>query len=105
MTLLELKEIAKELGIKNISKFKKSQLIEEIAKLKINSINKNGVVLTEKIAPKTVQPTENNIKNNKLEIKAEDYISSLYNNPITLTFEPSEINTDLWNTLIMPQND
>ena len=30
MTLLELKEIAKELGIKNISKFKKSQLIEEI---------------------------------------------------------------------------
>ena len=28
MTLLELKEIAKELGIKNISKFKKSQLIE-----------------------------------------------------------------------------
>ena len=71
MTLLELKEIAKELGIKNISKFKKSQLIEEIAKLKINSINKNGVVLTEKIAPKTVQPTENNIKNNKLEIKAE----------------------------------
>lgn len=41
----------------------------------------------------------------KLEIKAEDYILSLYNNPITLTFEPSKINTDLWNTLIMPQND
>ena len=38
MTLLELKKIAKELGIKNISKFKKSQLIEEISKLKINAM-------------------------------------------------------------------
>lgn len=41
----------------------------------------------------------------KLDIKADEYISSLNNNPITLAFEPSEINTDLWNTLIMPQND
>ena len=49
MTLVQLKEIAKELGIKNISKLKKSELIEEISKLKINSINKNGVILTEKI--------------------------------------------------------
>ena len=72
MTLVQLKEIAKELGIKNISKLKKSELIEEISKLKINSINKNGVILTEKIAPKTVQPTENkNITSNKNEKKNE----------------------------------
>ena len=72
MTLVQLKEIAKELGIKNISKLKKSELIEEISKLKINSINKNGVILTEKIAPKTVQPTENkNITSNKNETKTE----------------------------------
>ena len=35
MTLVQLKEIAKELGIKNISKLKKSELIEEISKLKM----------------------------------------------------------------------
>ena len=41
----------------------------------------------------------------KLDIKADEYISSLNNNPITLTFKPNEINTDLWNVLVMPQND
>lgn len=55
MTLVDLKNIAKELGIKNISKFKKGELIEEIKKLRTNSINKNGVILTEKISPKTSQ--------------------------------------------------
>ncbi|MDS0528291.1 transcription termination factor Rho [Clostridium sp. SHJSY1] len=52
MTLAELKEVAKELGIKNISKFKKSELVEEIILNKSNSVEKNGVVLREKIAPK-----------------------------------------------------
>ena len=32
MTLAKLKEVAKELGVKNISKYKKSELIEEILK-------------------------------------------------------------------------
>lgn len=41
----------------------------------------------------------------KIIIKAKDYISSLDNNPITLTFEPNEINTELWNTLTISQND
>lgn len=41
----------------------------------------------------------------KLDIKADEYISSLNNNPMTLTFKPNEINTDLWNALVMPQND
>ncbi|MBD7912634.1 transcription termination factor Rho [Clostridium cibarium] len=58
MTLAELKEIAKELGIKNISKFKKNELIEEIVSKKSNSIEKDGVVLREKIAPK---PSNNRI--------------------------------------------
>ena len=52
MTLATLKEIAKEKGIKNISKLKKSELIEELVKITPNKIEKNGVILTEKIAPK-----------------------------------------------------
>ena len=52
MTLAELKEVAKGLEIKNLSKYKKSELIEEILLLKANSIEKNGVILKEKIAPK-----------------------------------------------------
>ncbi|MGL5414198.1 MAG: transcription termination factor Rho [Clostridium sp.] len=59
MTLAKLKEIAKELEIKNISKFKKDELIDEILKVKLANNDKNeetttkqGVVLREKIAPK-----------------------------------------------------
>ncbi|MCQ2969539.1 MAG: transcription termination factor Rho [Clostridium sp.] len=52
MTLASLKEIAKEKGIKNISKLKKSELIEELVKITPNKIEKDGVILTEKIAPK-----------------------------------------------------
>ena len=52
MTLVNLKEIAEEKGIKNISKLKKSELIEELVKITPNKIEKNGVILTEKIAPK-----------------------------------------------------
>ena len=52
MTLDNLKETAKDKGIKNISKLKKSELIEELVKITPNKIEKNGVILTEKIAPK-----------------------------------------------------
>ena len=52
LTLVELKNKAKELGIKNISKFKKGELIDEIIKATPNTIEKNGVVLTERISPK-----------------------------------------------------
>ena len=52
MTLVNLKEIAKEKGIKNISKLKKSELIEELVKITPNKMEKDGVILTEKIAPK-----------------------------------------------------
>lgn len=53
MTLASIKEVAKGLGIKNISKFKKSELIDEVLSVNINSIKKDGVVLQEKISPKS----------------------------------------------------
>lgn len=62
MTLASLKEVAKELKIKNISKYKKSELIDEIIKNKVNSIEKNGVILKEKISPK---PREINTQSNQ----------------------------------------
>lgn len=62
MTLIKLKEIAKELGIKNISKFKKDELIEEIIRVSPNYIEKAGVVLRENITPKV---TSVNIERDK----------------------------------------
>ena len=47
MTLVDLKNKAKELGIKNISKLKKSEIIDELVKVTPNAIEKNGVILTE----------------------------------------------------------
>lgn len=64
MTLVELKEVSKELGIKNLSKKKKSEIIEELVSKAPseeleglisntpNEIKKDGVVLREKITPK-----------------------------------------------------
>ncbi|MGL5378672.1 transcription termination factor Rho [Clostridium sp.] len=59
-TLAELKDIAKELGIKNISKMKKGELIDSIIESAPKAIEKDGVILKEKIAPKVkseVEPT------------------------------------------------
>ena len=78
MNLVELRNIAKDLGIKNISKFKKGDLIEEIKKLKINSINKNGVILTEKIAPKTSQGTSL-VRNEQQKIEKKQELSNMIN--------------------------
>lgn len=64
MTLVQIKEIAKKLGIKNLSKFKKKELIEEINKVSPVSIEKDGVVLREKITPKS---SENVISNENKE--------------------------------------
>ncbi|SUY46661.1 transcription termination factor Rho [Clostridium putrefaciens] len=69
VTLVELRKKAKELDIKNISKFKKGELIEEIKKvlpLPV-SMQKNGVVLQEKIAPKIKEE----LLGDKREIKEE----------------------------------
>ncbi|WP_286909092.1 transcription termination factor Rho [Clostridium sp. UBA1652] len=56
MTLIELKEIAKELGIKNLSKKKKNEIIEDILLNSPNLIEKDGVILREKITPKVSEP-------------------------------------------------
>jgi transcription termination factor Rho len=64
MNLNELKLLAKDLGIKNVSKFKKSELIDEIVKISPASVEKDGVVLREKISPKTVKiDTDSSINN------------------------------------------
>ena len=55
MSLAEIKQVAKELGIKNISKFKKSELIDEVISVNVNSIKKDGVILQEKISPKNTE--------------------------------------------------
>ncbi|HDK7157098.1 TPA: transcription termination factor Rho [Clostridium botulinum] len=55
MTVKELREIAKKLDIKNISKFKKSELIEEIKTLQSTAIEKDGKILVEKISPKVIK--------------------------------------------------
>ncbi|WP_291647930.1 transcription termination factor Rho [Clostridium sp.] len=71
-TLAELKEIAKQLNIKNISKLKKNELIDAIIENSPKSIEKNGVILQEKITPK-VKAEEINVVNNSSnkEIKEE----------------------------------
>lgn len=71
-TLIELKEIAKELNIKNISKLKKSELIEEILNNSPKSIEKNGVILQEKITPKNKNEDNSAPTNdNKEEVREE----------------------------------
>lgn len=52
MKLVELKEFAKELGMKDAYKYKKAELIEEIKKLSPAYIERDGIILREKISPK-----------------------------------------------------
>ncbi|MEQ8199757.1 MAG: Rho termination factor N-terminal domain-containing protein, partial [Clostridiaceae bacterium] len=73
MTLVELKEVAKELGIKNLSKKKKGEIIEDIIASSPNEIEKNGVILREKIAPKNDGvSTENDGVSTEAEEKCEE---------------------------------
>ncbi|OPJ63409.1 transcription termination factor Rho [Clostridium oryzae] len=67
-TLNELRVIAKELGIKNLAKYKKAELIAEIEKSSPASIEKEGVILREKISHRSG-------KNDKLkpEVKEEKH--------------------------------
>ena len=74
MTVVELREHCKELGIKNISKFKKSELIEEIKKITPVSLQRDGVILREKISPKITSTVEDNITENSEQ--------QILNNPI-----------------------
>ncbi|MBQ6819946.1 MAG: transcription termination factor Rho [Clostridium sp.] len=70
-TLVELREIAKEFNIKNISKLKKKELIEEILKNTPKSIEKNGIILQEKIMPKAKIVESFNGNDNREEIRGE----------------------------------
>ena len=45
MTLVDLKNKAKELGIKHISNLKKNEIIDELVKVTPNAIEKNGVIV------------------------------------------------------------
>ncbi|OPJ64093.1 transcription termination factor Rho [Clostridium chromiireducens] len=76
MTLTSLKEIAKDLGVKNISKYKKNELIEEILKSSNNFIKKDGTILRENIAPKVGEKTQDNTeKNSAREVEKVNRIS------------------------------
>ncbi len=77
MTLAELKEVAKGLEIKNLSKYKKSELIEEILLLKANSIEKNGVILKEKIAPKNEVQNAGKKEELKSIPKEQEYVKGI----------------------------
>ncbi|KJU73126.1 transcription termination factor Rho [Clostridium baratii] len=81
MTLAKLKEIAKELEIKNISKYKKSELIDEILNKKVNTIEKDGVILKEKISPKTRENNSySNYSNNQNNNSNNNYNNQNNNN-------------------------
>ena len=75
MTLVDLKNKAKELGIKNISKLKKSELIDELVKVTPNSIEKNAPKIREKESTNNTNngysTRENNITEEQKEEKKE----------------------------------
>ncbi|MEN8078853.1 transcription termination factor Rho [Clostridioides difficile] len=75
MTLVDLKNKAKELGIKNISKLKKSEIIDELMKITPNAIEKNGMILTEKIAPKTREQENSSTTNSSNNYQNRDNYS------------------------------
>lgn len=65
MNIIALKKLGRDLGIKNISKYRKAELIEVIKKILPASFKKNGTILTEKIGPKDVK-NDNEISNNEI---------------------------------------
>lgn len=80
MTINDLKVRAKELGIKNISKYKKAELLEEIkSKLPI-SIERDGVLLTEKISSKSTDSNKSEPINDEDSSKKEVIAGNENNN-------------------------
>jgi len=67
-TLIELRNIAKEAGIKNISKFKKDELIEILKNSNIAFLKKDGDIQVEKISPKK----DEDIQAEKISTKKEE---------------------------------
>lgn len=104
MSVIELKGIAKELGIKNITKFKKSELIEEIKKISLKSdevkndeenqksnekihaaqIEKEGVILKEKLTKRETAEESSNYGNDKPVTRENgNYHKRINNEPIS----------------------
>ncbi len=93
MTLVKIKEIAKELGLKNISKYKKNELIEEINRVSPASIEKDGKRLVEKINPKkNSEISDKKIETPIIEKVAEKEVIE-QRNDTAKTFEKRENNT------------
>ena len=102
-TLAELKEIAKGLNIKSITKFKKSELIDEIINNSPRSIEKDGVILKEKISPKikdenTIVNNESRVINNSSETRVNSSYSTQSDNRVNNTYSNSNDNRTFSNT-------
>ncbi|WP_373897932.1 transcription termination factor Rho [Haloimpatiens sp. FM7315] len=67
MTLVQLRQMAKELGVKSITKYKKDELIEQIKKMTPVCINKGGKILVEKINSKCDDLNENINEDKKID--------------------------------------
>ncbi|HAK42209.1 MAG TPA: transcription termination factor Rho, partial [Clostridium sp.] len=113
MNVIELKGIAKELGIKNIAKFKKSELIEEIKRVSSKSneikngedshkanekvqpaqIEKEGVILKEKLTKREVAEGVNIYENNRPLTKEDNgYTKKIYNESANKDLDSEELN-------------
>ncbi|MFD3158271.1 transcription termination factor Rho [Haloimpatiens sp. FM7330] len=79
MTVMELKKMAKELGVKGYSKYKKVELIEQIQKVSPVYIKKDGEILREKISPKAFQKKDknNNLKESNKKVEDDIKISEI----------------------------
>nr|WP_163192868.1 transcription termination factor Rho [Clostridium thermarum] len=93
MTLIELKSLAKELGIKNVTKYKKNELIEEIKKISPAAIEKDGVVLRERIAQKTAVPSETRDSVESIEREGKDILNESIIMPV-LENRANEVKTN-----------
>jgi transcription termination factor Rho len=86
MNLVQLRELGKEAGIKNISKLKKSELFEVLKNMEPISLEKDGVVLSEKISVKKVEPKLNEIppvKDENTTTEIEDKTEEIKHEEIT----------------------
>lgn len=87
MTLAQLREVAKGLGIKNISRLKKNELKEEIQGNIPKTIEVKGVKLTEKISPKNTA-VENINKEYQEKIREDE-------KPLEVSVRQSEVKDNL----------
>ncbi|WP_300385507.1 transcription termination factor Rho [Clostridium sp.] len=99
-TLVELKEIAKSLEIKNISKYKKDELIEILIEKTPKRIEKDGVILQEKITPKVKQEEIKQEEANKEIINASPQIAEAH----VLTEEEKEEKRERLKVMINESN-